>query len=256
LSSPLHVTNGDSVVRTLHATSIEGDYMSWLDVLHEGPLDDVSADELRKLRARFLAAHGWGSAEEIAADLRRRDEVLDDAVREGRPIVLWFEHDLFDQLQLIQILSRLGDTRPGQIRLVQADVYLGNLDAAALARLEPANVPPETIELGRDAWLAVCREEIEAFLERDTSALPYLAAALRRLLEERHEPSRTKRQILGALAAGPKGREELFVANQAAEDAIFLGDTWFFLRLDELAQDGLVTETGAVELTARGRELV
>ncbi|MDX6492229.1 MAG: hypothetical protein QOH02_164 [Gaiellaceae bacterium] len=253
---PLHITNGDSVVRTLGKTSIEGERVSWLDVLHEGPLADVPPDELRKLRAGFLAAHGWGDAQEIEADLRGRDELLADAVRAGRPIVLWFEHDLFDQLQLIQILAALGDARPGQVSLVQANVYLGTLQPAELERLEPGPVSRSALELGGDAWRAVCAGKIEAFLARDTSALPYLAPALRRLLEERRDLSRTKRQILAALAGGPKERSELFAANQAAEEAIFLGDTWFFVRLDELAKDGLVAEAEAVELTPRGRELV
>ena len=81
--------------------------MSWLDVLHEGPLPGgLDAEALRAERARFLAACGWGTAEEIEARLRARND-LAAAVREGEEIVLWFEHDLFDQLQLLQILDML-----------------------------------------------------------------------------------------------------------------------------------------------------
>ena len=137
----LHVTNGDSAAGTLRATSVGGDVLAWQDVLHEGPLADVPDDDLRLLRARFLASHGWGDTESIAGGLRERDETLDAAVREGRPVVLWFEHDLYDQLQLLQVLARLPDAPHGPVELVQSETYLGSLDVADLERLWPTRVP-------------------------------------------------------------------------------------------------------------------
>ncbi len=245
-------------------------------MLHEGPLADVPAAELRTVRARFLAEHGWGDVDSIRGELERRDELLEQAVRDGQPIVLWFEHDLFDQVQLLQVLARLADLASAQVELVQADDYLGSLDAGALERLWETRRPvaPEVFELARAGWTAVCEGEIETFLARDTSALPHLDAALRRLLEERQPLSRTKRQLLAALADGPKRPPALFAAGQAAEEALFLGDAWCFLHLWELAEEGLVAPvsgrlplppprgdyeafTGAtLELTRAGRALV
>jgi hypothetical protein len=105
-------------------------------------------------------------------------------------------------------------------------------------------VAREIAALGRAGWHAVCRDEIEPFLRRATSALPYLAPALRRLLEERKPLPHTDRQLLRALADGPASPLELFAANQAAEEAIFLGDAWCFLRLYRLAEQGLVEPVG------------
>jgi hypothetical protein len=116
----------------------------------------------------------------------------------------------------------------------------------------------------------VCRGDFDAALERDTGALPHLASALRRLREEREPLSRTKRQLLEALREGPRRPVEVFLASQAAEEAVFLGDTWAFLYLYELGQDGLVRPLPAppprgdhdefaaasVELTPAGREVV
>jgi hypothetical protein len=56
----LHVTNGDSLVATLRATQLGGDTLSWQDVLCEGPVPAVPPADLRKVRAGFLAEHGWG----------------------------------------------------------------------------------------------------------------------------------------------------------------------------------------------------
>jgi DNA-binding transcriptional MerR regulator len=240
---PLHVTNGESAAGSLRATALEGVVLSWDDVLHVGPLAFDPARS-RALRSAFLAGHGWGEAEAIRAELARRDELLARAARDGHPIVLWFEHDLVDQLQLLQILSQLD---PGtQAELVQADDYLGSLDPNALEGLWPRRQPlaETTFELGSRCWDAVTADEIEPLLRLDTTALPHLSGALRRLLEERAPLSRTKRQLLTALVEGPRTPLQLFAANQAAEEAIFLGDTWCFLFLSELAHEGLFEPLG------------
>jgi DNA-binding transcriptional MerR regulator len=272
---PLHLTNGESTGATLRRSGLGGVVVAWNDALHEGPLADVPERELRAIRARFLAGHGWGDERSLAAELTRRDELLERAVEQAHPIALWFEHDLYDQLQLIQILARLDARAVAGAEIVQADVHLGALDEAALVELWQSREPlsPEAAALGRDAWRAVCTDEVEAILARDTSALPHLAPALRRLLEERAPLSRTKRQLLTALRDGPRRPLQLFLANQEAEEAIFLGDTWCFLRLWELVQDGLVEPVGgalplppprgdheaftavSLELTPAGREL-
>jgi hypothetical protein len=270
--SALHVTNGDIVAEELGRTSLGGTALSWQDVLHEGPLADVPPAELRTLRAGFLAGNGWGDEGDLLAGLEARDEQLERAVREGGPIVLWFEHDLFDQLQLLQVLAALGGAAPGQVELVQADDYLGTLDAERLEALWERRAPlsAETLKVGGAAWRDVCRGDLDVALERDTSALPHLASALRRLREERAPLSRTKRQLLEALRGGPRRPVEVFLASQAAEEALFLGDSWAFLYLYELGQEGLVTPLPAppprgdhdqftsvsVELTPAGRALV
>jgi hypothetical protein len=267
---PLHVTNGESVASTLRTTSLEGVVLSWDDVLHVGPLAFDPA-ESRPLRARFLAEHGWGDESASLAELERRDALLARA----RAFVLWFEHDLFDQLQLLQVLAQLDDE--AEVEVVQADDYLGACDAARLEALWDARRPVEAPAraLARDAWRAVCDNDLDSALARDLSVFPHLEAALRRLEEERAPLPRTKRQLLESLAEGPKTPLELFMANQAREEAIFLGDTWCFLFVCELARDGLVRPTAlvplplppprgehdafvatTVELTPAGRELV
>ena len=86
--------------------------------------------------------------------------------------------------------------------------------------------------------------------------------ALRRLLEElpgaRDGLARTERQLLAAIAAGARTREQAFVDAAASEEAPFLGDTIAFERLDELAggPQPLVTAGGDLALTAAGAEVL
>jgi hypothetical protein len=77
-------------------------------------------------------------------------------------------------------------------------------------------------------------------LATHTGALPHLAPSLRRLLQELPAVgdglSRTERQALEALAAGADTPGDAFVASQAAEEAPFMGDAWFWRHLAELGE--------------------
>ena len=229
----LQVTNGRSAAARIRAARPGGDVLPWDDVLHEGPL--ASGPDARAARARFLAAHGWGDAGALEDALARRDARLARAVSGGEPVVLWFEHDLYDQLQLLQVLTALGEA-PAE--LIQSTAFLGEAETD-LATLWPARAPvtPAQRALAVAAWAAVCHA---GDFRGDTSALPCLGTALARLRQERAPRPRTDVQLLAALAAGPRDAAALFAANQAAEEVPFLGDTWCFARLYALAEAGLV----------------
>src|ERR1051326_8074651 len=101
----LHITNGDSAAAGIRETGVPGEVLSWMDVLHEGPVPaDLALEELRSVRAQFIASCGWTSFEEAVGLFSRRDQMLADSLGQEE-VVLWFEHDLYDQLQLIQILD-------------------------------------------------------------------------------------------------------------------------------------------------------
>ena len=145
------MTNGDSTVPELRATGLAHQIVCWRDALHDGPVPDVPDDELRHIRARFLAgenAADLGTAEEFA----ERDRIL-EAHRDG-DYVLWFEADLYDQLQLIQIVAKLHelDVPAGRITLICVGEYpgiahfggLGELNADQLGRLPAMAAVPLT----------------------------------------------------------------------------------------------------------------
>ena len=228
----LHVTNGESAGNTIRQTALGGAVLSWQDVLHEGPVPDVSPAELRAVRARFLSECGWGSERSLLESFERRDRLFEQALEGGTEVVLWFENDLYDQLQLVQALALAGDA---PLLLIQADSDLGPLQPDELEALWPARraVTRHTRALAREAWDAFRAPEPTgwtALLERDTMGLPHLGPALTRLLEELPAAdtglSRTERQLLEPLLDGPKRPHELYLASQAREEAVFLGDAW------------------------------
>jgi hypothetical protein len=265
----LHVTNGESAGGTLRRTGLGGSVLAWNDVLHEGPVPPLPHEELREVRVRFISQAGWGSAREIRDNLEQRDRLFEEALAGGH-VVLWFEHDLYDQLQLLQILDRV--TEPTRVELINIGSFegrpdfkgLGDLNADELESLWPARraVTEELVRVARAGWGAVrspAPTAIEQFLARDTSVLPFLAAALRRQLEElpdvRSGLSRSERQVLELLVEQPRSPLQLFLASQEREEVPFYGDAWFYRCVAGLAT--LVVRPGN-ELVAAdaGREVL
>jgi len=250
--SLLHVTNGESAGNTLRQTVLGGAVLPWQDTLHEGPVPAVERRELLRVRARFLAECGWGRPAALVSSFERRDRQLLDALRDDLGVVLWFEHDLYDQLQLLDVLA-LAHGVDAAPELIVAGSFpgrpsfagLGELSAAELETLWPSRVraTPAVLEAAALAWAAFRAPEPTALAElaaRDSAELPFLAPALRRLLEELPATSDglsgTERRALEAVAAGAQSPPAAFVAAQRLEDAPFLGDSWFHRSLSALGQ--------------------
>lgn len=243
----LLVTNGDLAAERIEWAGLAGEVLPWRDVLHEGPVPAGLLDaELGEARARFLADRGWASAQETAESFAGRDAALEDFGRHEE-VVLLFEHDLYDQLQLVQVLDRfrgwdLGDTR---LSLAVADEYLSNLGperlrALFLGRHEATG---EELELAGRAWEAFRSPDptrLSMLLDEDTSALLFLGPALLRHLEQfpstENGLSRSERRALEAVLDGKDVLREAYVAShQGREEPIFLSDTVFASYVEDLS---------------------
>ena len=243
----LHLTNGDSAAGTIRQTGITGQIVPWRDVLHEGPVPaGLSLEGMTDVRARFLAGPNEPFTE-VFANLAARNAAL----RAARRVVLWFEHDLYDQLQLLEILATLAVQPETRAELICINAFpgvepfygLGQLTAPQLATLWSRRQPVSTAQLtlGARAWNAFCSPDptaLRKLLDGDLMALPFLRDALERFLEERPAPptglGRTERQLLAAVQAGHATFAGIFRANQASESAPFMGDTTVQSRLDAM----------------------
>lgn len=242
----LHVTSGDAAAEAIGGAGLAGDILVWRDVLHEGPVPaGADAAELREIRAGFLARCGWTDRGAALADFAARDARLAAALAAGEEVGLWFEDDLFDQLQLVQVLDRAA-TAPARARLtaVATTGWFGLMSTVELAACwaRARTLGEAELELGRSAWAAFRAEDpraVETLLAVGTEALPALERALHRHLEQfpgvTDGLSRSERQALAALAGGPLPFEELFDRAQRGETRRFLGDVVFRLYLDGLA---------------------
>jgi hypothetical protein len=251
----LHITNGDSVITSFKTGQIPGTYLAWRDVLHDGPVPKRdSLEALSDVRAEFLAnAFGGAGYETARAEFAQRDRAL-ASFADHDEVVLWFEHDLYDQLQLLQILSWLADhdISRGRVSLIQIGSHpdipnfqgLGELNGAQLAALLPTRSPitARQLQIGREVWAAFCAEDptlLSAAARRQYGPdMPFLSAALFRFLEEypsiRDGLTRTERQLLTVIAAGTTKRKALWWASQQYETSCW-GDLSVYDRLDRLA---------------------
>jgi len=264
----LHVTNGDSAVASLTAAKLPGTFLPWGDVLHEGPVPaGVDEPTLRATRARFIADCGWGAYDDVLRSFMARDAALDRAT-DGDEVVLWFEHDLYDQLQLCQVLDRLAARRgidAAAITIVLIGDYIGTIDPDAAVAAFDRRVPLAATHrtLGRDAWAAVRSanpDAIVALLGRDTAALPWLAAALGRHLAEfpgvRGGLSCSELHLLEAIERGRDRLGDAFHASHhEREDSVFLGDmvfAWYLERLSTCRMPLVTLADGSPVVATRG----
>lgn len=273
----LHVTNGDHAGQALARSGLPGDVLVWRDVLHDGPVPtDDDRPAFWQARARFLAARHVADEQAVVEDLSSRDARLDEMGR-GDEVVLWFEPDLFDQLQLMQVLSRLAAREAADrptVSIAPADLMLGTLSPTNFRPLFDLRRPISGGDLihGRDAWRAftdtspetllavVDRFDIEigarTYAADAAVRLPHLAAALRRVLEEYPDSetglSRSERQICEALTPGPAPLGKLFrVSHHSSESWAWLGDSsfaWYVQRLSDAAQPLVAHENGTLVL--------
>jgi hypothetical protein len=248
-----HVANGYCTTGTIHEAGIPGTSSIWADILHEGPVPGgLSDDQLLKVRARYLAETS-DEIEETIADLSGGRAALDSHGSYDE-LILWYEHDLFDQLNLIQVLSRIGRTlpTPKPVSLICIASFPGRPHFKGLGELTPDELASllETRQLVSDvqyavaerAWLAFRATDprrVEDLLRTDTSALPFLAAALRRHLEEFPWTidglSRTERRLMELAQPGPIDLWAAFPRMHDFETAFYIADASFWHLVRDLA---------------------
>lgn len=243
----LDITNGDSAGGGIRLSGVGGDVLPWRDVLHEGPVPgDVDDAGLARARAAFLCSDGWAHTDrDVIGELRARDATVASCA-ERDLVQLWFEHDLYDQLQLLDVLSRLSKLELGDtaLRMVCIGEHPEVPDFRGLGQLSPEQfaaldsqavaVTTEQLALAAEGWRAFrasTPEPLEAFRGGDLAALPFMAAALRRLAEEypwRGDGlSRSERQLLRLVDERQVILAELFAPSMELEEAPFAGDLSF-----------------------------
>jgi hypothetical protein len=249
----VHVCNGDSTADTLSLADLPGEIRVWADALDQGPVLPVDDQEHYRVRNEFWASRGIRGGE---GQLAAWDHGVDEAAK-AEELILWFEHDLFDQLALIRLLARLSrHGLPQTLTIVTIDRHpdipnflgLGQLKPEQLAELWPRRAPlsRDAIDEAITAWIAVTAADPRAlpFLVRRIKAMPFLAGALERHLEEYPDPtsgmSRTERQVLAAVARGEATAPALMKASHAIDPRYPITDGLLLWTLQTLARCGFI----------------
>ncbi|HXW92916.1 MAG TPA: DUF1835 domain-containing protein [Terriglobales bacterium] len=195
----LHITDGESVAGTLRQAGVPGNVSTYGDLLYEGPAPaGLTAEAWRNTRALFMAEAGYATPQEARQHLKAYDDALAAFPRHDE-VVIWLDHRLSDQLILIKVLDWFSQQNLGGVKLslicvghypgVEHFVGLGGLTTDQLASLADTRlrVTNTQFDLAQAAWGAFTSPDpiaMERFLEMDTSALPFIASAFRRHLEQ------------------------------------------------------------------------
>ena len=264
----LHIHNGDSAAETAKKSDIPGEHLAWREALVCGPAPGgLSEVEFRRVRARHLADAYGVDLEKCEKELHEQEEAL-SRFRDHEEVVLWFEYDLFCEIQLIYLLDWFAQRDLGQTKLslicvaefpgIEAFHGLGQLNEAQLASLFPQrqNVTAAQLQLGSKAWAAYSSsnpKEIESLLDSDLSPLPFLKSALvkhlRRFPSTDNGLGRIGNVGLELIAKGFGHFRSLFPAFVRSEPEYGFGDAQLYLELKRLtdASAPLLKLSGGVD---------
>jgi Domain of unknown function (DUF1835) len=277
----VHLCNGDATADGISLADLPGDIRVWADALDQGPLLPVDRETFRLRRAQFAASAGLAQSEAAAAaKLTAWDAALE--VGDAEEVVVWFEHDLFDQLALCRILTlwslrdAAGQAAPTPLTMVSIDRHpevpqflgLGQLTPEQLAQLWPRRTPvaKEAVEEAVTAWIALTAADPRAlpFLMKRVRALPFLAGAIERHLEEFPDVAsglgRSERQVLASIGRGASTSAAVVAEVHAIDPRYPITDVQLRVQLGTLIANGLIgaaqSQQGLSELqiTQHGRQ--
>jgi len=126
-SSILHITNGDSTTNYLIRNHFSGDFITWREMLCEGKTTvDVGSETFWKNRFDFLkTSYNISKRKFVNFTLKEYRSLCNK--KESKEIVLWFDHDLFCQINMIAVISWLKTYRKGyHISLVTSSKIKGS----------------------------------------------------------------------------------------------------------------------------------
>ncbi|WP_235031359.1 DUF1835 domain-containing protein, partial [Geminicoccus flavidas] len=225
----LHIRCGSDIGPGLKQAGFAGDFLEYSDPLCQGPVCN-DADWLKE-RVDFIAhAYGPGSGmhrEAVAAKLQRAEEGLRSAAARYERVVLWFEHDSYDQLILARCLAEFAERPPLRLELVSPARFPGGVRFIGLGQLPPEAlrllwterkpVTAKALAAGRSVWDALRAPDprpLAVLASQGTAGIPQLGRAVRRHCQElpwtQDGLSLTQQLILGLLAEEARMAGQLF----------------------------------------------
>ncbi|MGM5471290.1 DUF1835 domain-containing protein [Flavobacteriaceae bacterium LMO-SS05] len=190
----LHITNGSNLTKNLKELDIAGDYLTWQEMLCEGPTEiNIDTESFINLRKAFL--NTFYDIEineaEYVSEIQKLNHL--EAYSE---IVLWFEYDLFCHINLIGVISLLLQKRVKQpLYLVCSGRLTGEKNLKGLSELSSGQLlyhydnkvklTDEDIDLAESVWKTYCGKDhnlLKAYITQKSS-FKYLTNCLKAHLE-------------------------------------------------------------------------
>jgi hypothetical protein len=192
MSSQLHITNGDAFTQLLQAQKLNGDIITWREMLCEGKTEtNVGSEAFWRTRFEFLhqnynVSKSWF----IEKTLKEYRSLCNH--KQQDEIILWFEYDLFCQVNMLAVISWLKThRRHAKITLAcsgdqnQPGEYKGLCE---LTSREIKDLYKKRVELSQDdieyadyVWQLYCSNNpirLENLSDYENYQFPYLESAV------------------------------------------------------------------------------
>lgn len=273
MSQTLHILNGDSTRPEFERSAIAGDIMIWREMLVEGPaLYPLLTDEWFETRRNFInQAYKPDNLSQINGMRLEFEKLLN--LSAYQEIVLWFEYDLFCQINMVAAISALAGRFEGKISLVCPVDHPEIADFRGLGQLSAVHYGPlfaERLALSSDD-LAFADSVYQAYADSNPKhlsqiletpfpeAFPSLKAALKLHLQRFPDLSNglalEEKEMLQLLGEGLPSRFKWVGQVLRQDHQRGFGDSQYFHRIERL--ESLFEETDeSVRLSEKGQKVL
>ncbi|MBO0329863.1 DUF1835 domain-containing protein [[Muricauda] lutisoli] len=193
MKSLLHITNGDSFTSRLQTLEFKGDVITWREMLCEGKtLSTVGSESFWKTRFEFLNKNYKVSKSWFIEKTLKEYRSLCNHKQQDQ-IVLWFEYDLFCQINMLAVISWLKQhRRHAEISLVCSGKVEGSTKLYGLNELDDDKLmelyenrkvlSQDDIEYADYIWQLYCSDNpirLENQIDNNDFQFEYLSDALK-----------------------------------------------------------------------------
>jgi len=197
MSSQLHITNGENFTERLRSLQLGGDIITWREMLCEGKTEsNVGSESFWKTRFDFLHKNYKVTKTWFVEKTLKEYRSLCNHKQQDH-IILWFEYDLFCQINMLAVISWLKThRRHAHISLVcsgdedDSDTLYGlnELSDEQLLQLYDKRVKlsQDDIEYADYVWQLYCSDNpirLEHLMDFDNYQFTYLSDAIKAHLQ-------------------------------------------------------------------------
>lgn len=273
MSSQLHITNGDSFTQKLKTLKLKGEIITWREMLCEGKTEtNVGSESFWKTRFDFLHKNYKVSKSWFVEKTLKEYRSLCNHKQQDQ-IILWFEYDLFCQINMLAVLSWLKKHRR------YAEIYLvcsGDEDETnRLYRLNDLSdeqllnsyenklkLSQNDVEYADYVWQLYCSDNpirLENLIDFDNYQFDYLSDAikvhLRRFPTIKNGLNELENRVLEfSLQQKPKSKKELLSSLIQNQGFYGFGDTQYERVITNLRP--LFSSFNPVRLSRKGKEIL
>jgi len=257
-SEILHITTDAITAEHLDVALSGGVFLAWQDALYEGPIDArTNLTQLSRQRAQYFTDLGWVVKKEIDARYQARNKLL-FSYQKFKEIVLWFDHDLNSQLQLVQIVDWFSrhELEKTNLSLVSVERSRGASTYQSLNTMSSKSIQAlmnnrwevtlGQINICQHAWKALGSNNPNAllrFYNTNSSTMPHLKNAILRFLKQYPSQinglSHSEALIANALLHRKSDANEIYQTMQSKEGIAFMSKAIFANCLQNMCEGNM-----------------